>query len=137
MTNRPSRDWRKRSHRLGKSRNEFKTRNRAKAIKIKALEGTASDLEESRTRWKKKCEEKVQEIKTLKNEIEEKNSLIEEERKSRQQEAIAYSEELEALKKNGRCCNNAPWRKRAKNPSSALFGNCCPNITFTHSLGGA
>ena len=114
MTNRPSRDWRKRSHRLGKSRNEFKTRNRAKAIKIKALEGTASDLEESRTRWKKKCEEKVQEIKTLKNEIEEKNSLIEEERKSRQQEAIAYSEELEALKKKWQMLQQRSLEKKSK-----------------------
>jgi hypothetical protein len=48
MVNMPSRDWHKRSHRLRESRDEFKTRNRKKAEKIKALEGTATDLEQSR-----------------------------------------------------------------------------------------
>ncbi len=99
MTNMPSRDWRKRSHRLGESRDEFKSRNREKAAKIKALEGTASDLEHSRAQWKKKCEEKVQENKALKNEIAEKEALIEIERKLRQQEAAANVEAFEVLKK--------------------------------------
>lgn len=99
MTNMPSRDWRKRSHRLCESRDEFKARNREKAVKIKALEGTARDLQQSRTQWKKKCDEKVQEIKDLKTEIAEKNTLIEVERTLRQQEAAAHLEELEELKK--------------------------------------
>ncbi len=137
MTNMPSRDWRKRSHRLSKSRDQFKARNREKAAKIKALEGTASDLGQSRAQWKKKCEERAQENKTLKNEIAAKDALIEEERKLRRQEATTHAEELEMLKKNGRCCNDPPWRKRPKNPSSALLGNYCPDITFTDSIGRA
>jgi len=137
MVNMPSRDWRKRSHRLLESRDEFKMRNRKKAEKIKALEGTATDLEQSRAQWKKKCEERVQEIETLKNELAEKDSLIEAERKLRQQEADVHAEELEGLKKNGGCSNSPPWRKRAKNPSSALFGNYYLDIAFTDSLGRA
>jgi len=60
MVNTPSRDWRKKSHRLQDSRDEFKARNREKAEKIKSLEGRTLDLERSRSQWKKKCEEKAQ-----------------------------------------------------------------------------
>ena len=95
----PSRDWRKRSHRLCESRDEFKARNREKAEKIKALEGKALDLEHSRAQWKKKCEEKTQENKALKNEVAEKEALIEAERKLREQEAVTHAEEFEKLKK--------------------------------------
>jgi len=99
MVNRPSRDWRKRSHRLQESRDEFKARNRNKAEKIKTLEGKALDLERSRSEWKQKCEEKTREIKRLADEVAAKDELIEAERKSRQQETEAHSEELEQLKK--------------------------------------
>lgn len=94
-----SRDWRKRSHRLRKGRDALKARNREKATKIKALEGRASDLELSRSQWKKKCEEKTQELKQLTSEIEAKDELIEVEKQLRQQEAAAYFGELESLKK--------------------------------------
>jgi len=99
MANSPSRDWRKRSHRLEESRDEFKARNRDKAEKIKALEGKALDLEHSRAQWKQKCEEKNQEIKRLKEEVLTKDTVIEAERKIRQQEAEVHSEELNSLKK--------------------------------------
>lgn len=99
MVNSPSRDWRKRSHRLQDSRDEFKARNRDKAEKIKALEGKALDLEHSRSQWKQKCEEKTREIKRLADEVAAKDELIEAERKLRQQEAEAHSEELGHLKK--------------------------------------
>jgi SMC interacting uncharacterized protein involved in chromosome segregation len=99
MVNRPSRDWRKRSHRLQESRDEFKARNRNKAEKIKALEGKALDLERSRSEWKQKCEEKARENKRLADELVAKDELIEAERKLRQQETEAHSEELEQLKK--------------------------------------
>ena len=99
MVNRPSRDWRKRSHRLQESRDEFKARNRNKAEKIKALEGKALDLERSRSEWKQKCEEKAQENKRLADELVAKDELIEAARKLRQQETEAHSEELEQLKK--------------------------------------
>lgn len=99
MVNRPSRDWRKRSHRLQESRDEFKARNRNKAEKIKALEGKALDLERSRSEWKRKCEEKAQENKRLADELVAKDELIEAEKKLRQQETEAHSEELEQLKK--------------------------------------
>jgi chromosome segregation ATPase len=114
MTNMPSRDWRKRSHRLRKGRDELKTRNREKASKIKALEGSASDLEHSRSQWKKKCEEKAQENKALKNEIAAKDELIETERKLRQQEAAAHVEELEGLKKKWQMLQQSSQVKRAK-----------------------
>jgi len=114
MVNMPSRDWRKRSHRLLESRDEFKMRNRKKAEKIKALEGTATDLEQSRAQWKKKCEERVQEIETLKNELAEKDSLIEAERKLRQQEADVHAEELEGLKKKWRMQQQSSLEKKSK-----------------------
>lgn len=110
----PSRDWRKRSHRLCKGRDEFKERNREKAAKIKALEGTASDLEHSRSQWKKKCEEKVQENKVLKNEIEAKDALIEEERKLRQQETATHAEELEGLKKKWQMQQQSSLERKTK-----------------------
>jgi len=99
MVNTPSRDWRKKSHRLQDSRDEFKARNREKAEKIKTLEGKALDLEQSRSQWKKKCEEKTREIKRLADEVASKDELIEAERKLRQQEVSSHSEELEHLKK--------------------------------------
>ena len=114
MPKTPSRDWRKRSHRLCESRDEFKARNREKAAKIKALEGTASDLEQSRAQWKKKCEEKTQEIKTLKNEIAEKDALIEAEKILRQQEAAAHVEELEDLKKKWQMLQQSSLGKEPK-----------------------
>lgn len=114
MVNMPSRDWRKRSHRLRESRDEFKERNREKAAKIKALEGTTSDLEQSRAQWKKKCEERAQEIKTLKNEIAEKDALLEVERKVREQEAAAYAEELEDLKKKWQMLQQSSLEKKSK-----------------------
>jgi chromosome segregation ATPase len=114
MPKTPSRDWRKRSHRLCESRDEFKARNREKAAKIKALEGTASDLEQSRAQWKKKCEKKTQEIKTLKNEIAEKDALIEAERILRQQEAAAHVEELEDLKKKWQMLQQSSLGKEPK-----------------------
>ena len=114
MVNTPSRDWRKRSHRLCESRDEFKTRNRKKAEKIKALEGTAADLEQSRAQWKRKCEERVQEIKMLKNELAEKDSLIEGERKLRQQEAAVHAEELEGLKKKWQMLQQSSREKKSK-----------------------
>lgn len=110
----PSRDWRKRSHRLCESRDEFKTRNREKAEKIKALEGKASDLEHSRAQWKKKCEEKAQEIKTLKNTVAEKDALIDAERELREQEAVAYAEGLESLKKKWQMQQQASQEKETK-----------------------
>lgn len=114
MTNMPSRDWRKRSHRLGESRDEFKARNREKAAKIKTLEGTALDLEHSRAQWKKKCEEKVQENKALKSEIAEKEALIEMERKLRQQEAAAHAEAFEVLKKKWQMQQQSSLEKKTK-----------------------
>lgn len=114
MVNMPSRDWRKRSHRLLESRDEFKARNRKKAEKIKALQGTATDLEQSRAQWKKKCEERVQEIETLKNELVEKDSLIEAERKLRQQEAVVHAEELEGLKKKWQMLQQSSQGKKSK-----------------------
>jgi hypothetical protein len=114
MPKTPSRDWRKRSHRLCESRDEFKARNREKAAKIKALEGTASDLEQSRAQWKKKCETKTQEIKTLKNEIAEKDALIEAEKILRQQEATAHVEELEDLKKKWQMLQQSSLGKEPK-----------------------
>jgi chromosome segregation ATPase len=114
MPKTPSRDWRKRSHRLCESRDEFKARNREKAAKIKALEGTASDLEQSRAQWKKKCEKKTQEIKTLKNEIAEKDALIEAEKILRQQEATAHVEELEDLKKKWQMLQQSSLGKEPK-----------------------
>lgn len=134
MVNRPSRDWRKRSHRLQESRDEFKARNRDKAEKVKILEGKALDLERSRSQWKEKCKEKTREIKRLTDEVAEKDELIEAERKLRQQEIEMHSEELEQLKKNGSCCNNAPRRKRSQNPSPTLFGSFCPDLSSIGSF---
>ena len=134
MGNTPSRDWRKKSHRLQDSRDEFKARNRDKAEKIKTLEGKTLDLERSRSQWKQKCEEKTREIKKLADEVVAKDELIEAERKLRQQEAETHAEELEHLKKNGRCCSNAPRRKRPQNPSPTLFGSFCPDVAFTGSF---
>jgi DNA repair exonuclease SbcCD ATPase subunit len=99
MSNVSSRDWRKKSHRLQKAKDEFKERNREKATKIKSLEGQASDLKKSRSQWKKKYEEKTQEIKRLATELAAKDELIEAEKKLRQQEAAEHAEELERLKK--------------------------------------
>ena len=110
----PSRDWRKRSHRLSESRDEFKARNREKAEKIKALEGKTTDLEHSRAQWKKKCEEKTQENNALKNEITEKEALIEAERKLRQQEAVIHAEEFESLKKKWQMQQQASLENRTK-----------------------
>ena len=128
MGNTPSRDWRKKSHRLQKGRDEFKARNREKAVQIKALQIKASDVEESRYQWKKKCEEKTREIKRLEDEVAAKNELIEAEKRLRKQEAEAHAEELDGLKKNGRCCSNAPRRKRLQNLSPTLFGSFCLDI---------
>ena len=99
MANTPSRDWRKKSHRLQDSRDEFKARNREKAEKIKTLESRTLDLERSRSQWKKKCEEKARENKKLADELVAKDELIEAERQLREKEATAYAEELERLKK--------------------------------------
>jgi len=112
--NTPSRDWRKRSHRLSESRDEFKARNREKAEKIKALEGKATDLEHSRAQWKKKCEEKTQENKALKNEVAEKEALIEAERKLREQEALTHAEEFEVLKKKWQMQQQASQEHKTK-----------------------
>lgn len=114
MPNMPSRDWRKRSHRLCESRDEFKARNREKAAKIKALRGTTSDLEHSRAQWKKKYEEKSQEIKILKSELATKDVLIEEEKKLREQEAIAHAEELAGLKKKWRMLQQSSLESKHK-----------------------
>jgi SMC interacting uncharacterized protein involved in chromosome segregation len=114
MVNTPSRDWRKRSHRLQDSRDEFKARNREKAEKIKALEGKALDLECSRSQWKKKCEEKVQENKRLVDELVAKDELIEMERKMRQQEAAAHADELEGLKKKWQMLQQCSREKKDK-----------------------
>ena len=99
MVNTPSRDWRKKSHRLQDSRDEFKARNREKAEKIKILEGRTLDLKRSRAQWKKKCEEKARENKKLADELVAKDELIEAERQLREQEAAAHAEELGHLKK--------------------------------------
>src|ERR1700739_2972905 len=99
MSNSPTRDWRKKSHRLEKSRNEFKERNREKAEKIKASSGRALDLEHSRAQWKKKYEEKSEETDRLAEELASKNSLLEAEKKIRQEEARGHAEEMEKLKK--------------------------------------
>lgn len=99
MGNISSRDWRKKSHRLQKGRDEFKARNREKAAQIKALQIKTSDVEESRSQWKKKYEEKTREIKRLEDEVAAKNELIEAERRLRKQEAEAHEEELDGLKK--------------------------------------
>lgn len=114
MANTPSRDWRRKSHRLQDSRDEFKTRNREKAEKIKTLEGRAFDLERSRSQWKKKCEEKGQEIKKLADELVAKDELIEAERKLREQEAAVHSEELEHLKKKWQMLQQFSQEKKNK-----------------------
>jgi SMC interacting uncharacterized protein involved in chromosome segregation len=114
MVNRPSRDWRKRSHRLCESRDEFKARNREKAEKIKTLEGRALDLEHSRSQWKKKCEEKAQENKRLADELVAKDELIEMERKLRKQEAAAHADELEGLKKKWQMQQQCSQEKESK-----------------------
>jgi hypothetical protein len=114
MVNTPSRDWRRKSHRLQDSRDEFKTRNREKAEKIKILEGRALDLERSRSQWKKKCEEKGQEIKKLADELAAKDELIEAERKLREQEAAVHSEELEHLKKKWQMLQQFSQEKKNK-----------------------
>ena len=117
MGNTPSRDWRKRSHRLQDSRDEFKARNRDKAEKIKSLEGKALDLEHSRSQWKQKCEEKAQENKRLADEITAKDELIEVERKLRRQEAQTHSDELEHLKKKWQMLQQ---RCQEKKPTKSL-----------------
>lgn len=114
MVNTPSRDWRKKSHRLQDSRDEFKARNREKAEKIKTLEGRTLDLERSRSQWKKKCEEKVQENKRLADELVAKDELIEMERKLRQQEAAVHADELEGLKKKWRMQQQCSQEKESK-----------------------
>ena len=114
MVNIPSRDWRKKSHRLQDSRDEFKARNREKAEKIKTLEGRALDLERSRSQWKKKCEEKVQEITRLADELVAKDGLIEVERKLRQQEAAVHTDELEGLKKKWQMLQQCSREKKSK-----------------------
>ena len=114
MVNTPSRDWRKKSHRLQDSRDEFKARNREKAEKIKTLEGRALDLERSRSQWKKKCEEKAQENKRLADELVAKDELIEMERKLRQQEAAAHADELEGLKKKWQMQQQCSQEKESK-----------------------
>jgi hypothetical protein len=114
MVNTPSRDWRKKSHRLQDSRDEFKARNRKKAEKIKILEGRALDLERSRSQWKKKCEEKVQENKRLADELIVKDELIEAERQLRQREATAHAEELEHLKKKWQILQQISQGKKNK-----------------------
>ena len=114
MVNTPSRDWRKKSHRLQESRDEFKARNRKKAEKIKNLEGRALDLERSRSQWKKKCEEKAREIKILSDELVAKDELIEIERKLRQQETIVHTEELEGLKKKWQMQQQSSREKTSK-----------------------
>jgi chromosome segregation ATPase len=114
MVNTPSRDWRKKSHRLQDSRDEFKARNREKAEKIKILEGRALDLERSRAQWKKKCEERIQEIKKLANELVAKDELIEMEKKLRQQEAVVHADELEGLKKKWQMLQQCSREKKNK-----------------------
>ncbi len=114
MVNTPSRDWRKKSHRLQDSRDEFKARNREKAEKIKTLEGRTLDLERSRSQWKKKCEEKAQEIKRLADELVAKNELIEMEKKLRQQETETYADELEGLKKKWQMQQQRSQEKESK-----------------------
>ena len=114
MVNTPSRDWRKKSHRLQDSRDEFKARNREKAEKIKTLEGRALDLERSRSQWKKKCEEKVQENKRLADELVAKDELIEVERKLRLQETAAHADELEGLKKKWQMLQQCSREKKNK-----------------------
>ena len=114
MVNIPSRDWRKKSHRLQDSRDEFKARNREKAAKIKALEGTASDLEHSRAQWKKKCEEKAQENKRLSDELVAKDELIEMERRLRREEAATHAEELEGLKKKWQMLQQSSRERKTK-----------------------
>ena len=114
MVNTPSRDWRKKSHRLQDSRDEFKARNREKAEKIKTLEGRALDLERSRSQWKKKCEEKAQENKRLADELVAKDELIEMERKLHQQEAETHADELEDLKKKWQMQQQCSQEKESK-----------------------
>lgn len=114
MVNIPSRDWRKRSHRLQDSRDEFKARNRKKAEKIKTLEGRASDLEYSRSQWKKKCEKQAQENKRLVGELVARDELIEREKKLREQEAMAHAEELESLKKKWQMQQQFSQEKKTK-----------------------
>ena len=114
MVNTPSRDWRKKSHRLQDSRDEFKARNREKAEKIKSLEGRTLDLERSRSQWKKKCEEKAQENKKLADELIAKDGLIEAERQLREQDAIVHAEELEFLKKKWQMLQQLSQEKKNK-----------------------
>lgn len=74
----------------------------------------ASDLEHSRAKWKKKCEEKDLENKALKNEIETKDVLIEEERKLRQQATALHAEEFEGLKKKWQMQQQFSQEKKTK-----------------------
>src|SRR3990172_5922099 len=114
MVNTPSRDWRKKSHRLQDSRDEFKARNREKAEKIKTLESRTLDLERSRSQWKKKCEEKARENKKLADELVAKDELIEAERQLREKEATAHAEELERLKKKWQTLQQFSREKKNK-----------------------
>jgi chromosome segregation ATPase len=114
MINMPSRDWRKRSHRIEQSRDSQKIKNREKATRIKALEGKASDLETSREQWKKKYETKVEEIKKLADEIAAKDKLVEAEKALRQQEAAAYAAELDRLKKKWEMLQQVSLKKQNK-----------------------
>jgi hypothetical protein len=72
------------------------------------------DLERSRSQWKKKCEEKVQENKKLVDDLVVKDELIEMERKLRQQEAAAHADELEGLKKEWQMLQQCSREKKSK-----------------------
>lgn len=112
MPNIPSRDWRKRSHRLNQSRDNLQIKNREKATKIKALEGKASDLEQSRAQWKKKYEAQVEEVKALTDEIAAKNALMEAERRLHQEEVATNLKELDRLKKKWQMLQQSSQEKK-------------------------
>jgi hypothetical protein len=111
-----ARDLRKRIKRLQESRDGLKEKGRLQSERIRSLTGKALDLSESRDLWRKNfksCKEEKNGLEVqlqIEREraaemgilVQERERLLEIEKKSKENEKIKYEEEINELKKNSR-----------------------------------
>lgn len=88
----------KKIKRLNASKEEFKERNREKAVTNKHLQGKVADLEVSRGEWKKKCLEQQQLCETLEKQL----AVAQEETKLERERAEDLYFDLHEVKKKFR-----------------------------------
>ena len=92
---------RKKINRINASKEEFKERNREKAVTNKHLQGKVADLEMSRAEWKKKCQEQER----LYEELQKQLAAAQEEAKLEREQVEDLRFENDKIKKKIRTWN--------------------------------